>query len=411
MKITTRIILFAFGMTVGTTFGSGEQERFLDCSTAVSRDEVAAVVSAILECKKSEVTQKEIDYVMPYLDNIRIITHKSILKSKFMKEFCEAVIRECGENPLDLINDLMSMPYHDICEVMEGWGEYQVTKAATKGNKLSPEKISNFKNTLKRLVQHTPGRELFSFIFIFDRFHYPIDFKEASREECSSFTLTSEAVIELHFSAPLYGLLHEIYHEFNHYLHIILGVHMANRKAGDYSIPFARNFLGYPDYSRYDTDPKINEKLRKVTGIRDKSVKFSNLLSAFDISFNQWGNLEELFNVTGFAVIESTIFINHFCDFRMFDKCTLWGHMCPKESEENPWYIEKGSRTPTWGARLVHLGLLGICKKADFKDYHIFTKELKQEAGRRSRFDKKILQHLYEIESEFFEKAICDPQP
>jgi predicted transcriptional regulator with HTH domain len=87
--------------------------------------------------------------------------------------------------------------------------------------------------------------------------------------------------------------------------------------------------------------------------------------------------------------------------------------MCSKELEENPLvrYIEKGSRTPTWGARLVHLGLLGICKKADFKDYHIFTEELKQEVDRRSRFDKKILQHLYEIESEFFEKAICDPQP
>ena len=89
-----------------------------------------------------------------------------------------------------------------------------------------------------------------------------------------------------------------------------------------YHLP--ETFLGYPGYSRYDTDPKINENLRKVTGIRDKSVKFSNLLSVFDISFNQWGNLEELFNVTGFAVIGSTIFINHFCDFRMFDKCTLW---------------------------------------------------------------------------------------
>jgi hypothetical protein len=123
--------------------------------------------------------------------------------------------------------------------MMEGWGEYQVIKAATKGNKLSPEKISNFKNTLKRLVQHTPGRELFSFIFIFDRFYYPIDFKEARREECSKYSFTSEAVIKLHFSSPLYGLLHEIYHEFNHYLHLILDFHMANKEAGDYSIPFA----------------------------------------------------------------------------------------------------------------------------------------------------------------------------
>jgi hypothetical protein len=103
-------MLFAFVMAVGTIMGHCDEKIFWDCSAAVSRDEGAAIVSTILECKKSEVTQEEIDDVMPYLGNIRIITHKSILKSKFMKEFCEVVIKKCGENPLDLINNLMSMP-------------------------------------------------------------------------------------------------------------------------------------------------------------------------------------------------------------------------------------------------------------------------------------------------------------
>lgn len=334
MKIINKKILFAIGMTVGTMFGFREQEIFLDCSRPVTRDTAKRMVPYLIGGSIDEVLQNEIDKVFSKIEGqFRIIDHKSLIESETIKELDKKIIKACGKSLLREIHRLEEMSLDGLYEVSDGWVDFKASKRG--GCRFSVADICNFKKALRRLIEEDAGKQTFIWALMLDTFCDPVLFEKTEECRCSAFEVTPQGInkIFLHFSPYLYTEICEMYHEFNHYIHSVLGLCVDEAIVGDFSTPFGNKFLGYAEYDHYDMDLNI----RRATGIWDKSVKFSRPLRIFDVCFNKWTHLEEMFNTIGYAIIKhpkENRCINYICSFsdaNLLQKCVFWGHNGSRE--------------------------------------------------------------------------------
>ena len=173
MKITTRTVLFAFGIAVGTTLGYGSSEEPSDASfhetggfwgfledmdpPQMSEESLQRSQERLQRLQERleimPVFMKEYDSLLSFEDEFRRTFGEDVssIERKWIAEFGIKIIENSADETLEVLFDKIDQ-----------WGEQ---KADEIDGKFSIEDIDSFKIKLKTMVKNKPKNWLKAFLF------------------------------------------------------------------------------------------------------------------------------------------------------------------------------------------------------------------------------------------------------
>lgn len=231
---------------------------------------------------------------------------------------------------------------------------------------------ANMSKAIKKLLNYPAGRETLILVLCIEKFkNKTLKIFISNVGPC----ISSDGEVYLEFLKTSNVEAQSLYHEFNHWIHYTLGIFVTAKITGDFLTDFEKNFLQLKDQEFYrDNITKIEENIEIPL---NESSHFlcedkEKTLKIFDIQ-TTWSDLEELWNIAGFANINNVIYINRLSDMDLV-KQPVWGHFtrCDRniQNEILIKMYEEGPKTPTQETWETWLKLHKLSKDTKYLFYY-----------------------------------------
>ena len=271
------------------------------------------------------------------IDNLRIIDFDSIVNG-FDPEL-KAYAIKLSQNDTFLQEELDKwIQNREILTSINiyNWKTYQSQEGFYK---ISKTVENRYKKTLKQkmqtLCQHDVSRQVVCLTLCMDIFaSRPLSFElgRAPNPECIRYERLRNAITDdMPFTIPFSLCL---CHELKHMIHENLGIVSSYKLYDNFTGNFERNLFQLENY--FENFPEtIQLSKRTYNGIFEGLIRWiekdeilsTNTQKLFDYAqiSKDWSDLDEVFNIIGFAKVGNDIYVNRLSDFDMY-KTPRWGH-------------------------------------------------------------------------------------
>ena len=302
-------------------FSQGENAEFPEAVEAPNKNLLTSQSTAF-EKYSRELDEQDFENLPGSLqaDSVRIVDFESIVNgfnNEELKRFAETLKSDEGKlkNALTewIENKDIFAYFRDIPYVLN--------------ESIQKECKANMSKAIEKLLNYPSGREMLILILCIEKFeNKPL---KIFITDLGAYA-DPDSSIALNFSNNINIESQTLYHEINHWIHYRLGLQMTAKIAGDFSTPFGKDFLQLKDQEFYRNNANeiedeilLHEDHNFLCKDKEKTCK-EKILKIFDIQ-TTWDNLEELWNIVGFANINNVIYINHLSDMDLLNKAP-WGH-------------------------------------------------------------------------------------
>lgn len=162
MKITTRTILFAFGMTVGTTLGYGSSEEPLDASF----HEMGRFLSFLADMDPPQMSEERLQRAQETMRGFMkqcdlFLSVENEWRKTFGEDVSSIERKWIAELGAEIIGNSAKETLGVLFDKIDRWGEQ---KADEIDGKFSIEDIDSFKIKLKRILEIRQIKDFMNFL-------------------------------------------------------------------------------------------------------------------------------------------------------------------------------------------------------------------------------------------------------
>ena len=329
-------------------FQNFSQGKIADFFEMVENDnkELLTSQSTAFEKYSRELDEQAIENLPESLqaDSVRIVDFESIVNgfnNEELKRFAETLKSDEGKlkNALTewIKNKDIFAYFRDIPYVLN--------------ESIQKECKANMSKAIEKLLDYSSGREMLILILCIEKFeNKPL---KIFITDLGAYA-APDSSIALNFSNNINIESQTLYHEINHWMHHMLGLQVTSKIAGDFSTPFEKDFLQLKDQEFYRSNANkienqipLHESHNFLCEDKENACK-EKALKIFDIQ-TTWHNLEELWNIVGFANVNNVIYINRLSDMDLLNKAP-WGHEASYDYDNRNEVLmnlyEEGAKSP-----------------------------------------------------------------